>query len=68
MLSLIQSSQGANIHFKGLCGAAIAYKLVEALWEATGGDAEDRGLSDAKNVAIATVGDVMELENENRIS
>ena len=57
---------GCEYSFKGLCGAAIAYKLVEALWEATGGDAEDLDYL-IENVAIATVGDVMELENENRI-
>ena len=57
---------GCEYPFKGLCGAAIAYKLVEALWEATGGDAEDLDYL-IENVAIATVGDVMELENENRI-
>ena len=57
---------GCGYPFKGLCGAAIAYKLVEALWEATGGDAEDLDYL-IENVAIATVGDVMDLENENRI-
>ena len=57
---------GCEYPFKGLCGAAIAYKLVEALWEATGGDTEDLDYL-IENVAIATVGDVMELENENRI-
>ena len=57
---------GCEYPFKGLCGAAIAYKLVEALWEATGGDAEDLDYL-IENVAIATVGDVMELENENRL-
>ena len=57
---------GCEYPFKGLCGAAIAYKLVEALWEATGGDAEDLDYL-IENVAIATVGDVMELEDENRI-
>ena len=31
---------GCEYPFKGLCGAAIAYKLVEALWEATGGDVD----------------------------
>ena len=57
---------GCEYPFKGLCGAAIAYILVEALWEATGGDAEALDYL-IENVAIATVGDVMELENENRI-
>lgn len=52
--------------FKGLCGAAVAYKLMEALWESMGKDSED--LDDLiENVAIATIGDVMDLEDENRI-
>lgn len=52
--------------FPHLCGAAVAYKLVEALWESMGRDSED--LDDLiENVAIATVGDVMDLKGENRI-
>ena len=52
--------------FKGLCGAAVAYKLMEALWESMGKDSAD--LDDLiANVAIATIGDVMDLEDENRI-
>ena len=52
--------------FKGLCGAAVAYKLVEALYETMGEDSYD--LDDLiENVAIATVGDVMDLVGENRI-
>lgn len=52
--------------FKGLCGAAVAYKLVEALAEAM--DREVDELDDLmENVAIATVGDVMDLVDENRI-
>ena len=51
---------------KGLCGAVVAYKLMEALWESMGKDSTD--LDDLiENVAIATVGDVMDLEDENRI-
>ena len=52
--------------FKGLCGAAVAYKLVEALMEAMGKDAEDADYLMEK-VAIATIGDVMDLVDENRI-
>ena len=52
--------------FKGLCGAAVAYKLVEALMEAMGKDAEDADYL-MENVAIATIGDVMNLVDENRI-
>lgn len=52
--------------FPHLCGAAVAYKLMEALWESVGRDSED--LDDLiENVAIATVGDVMDLKGENRI-
>lgn len=52
--------------FKGLCGAAVAYKMMEALWESMGKDSAD--LDDLiENVAIATIGDVMDLEDENRI-
>lgn len=52
--------------FKGLCGAAVAYKLVEALMEAMGKDAEDADYL-MENLAIATIGDVMDLVDENRI-
>ncbi|MCB7303107.1 single-stranded-DNA-specific exonuclease RecJ [Bariatricus massiliensis] len=52
--------------FKGLCGAAVAYKLTEALCEAMGADVDDIDYL-MENVAIATVGDVMDLVDENRI-
>lgn len=52
--------------FKGLCGAAVAYKLIEALYNAMGRDPEDMDYL-MENVAIATVGDVMDLTDENRI-
>lgn len=52
--------------YKGLCGAAVAYKLIEALYNAMGKDPEDMDYL-MENVAIATVGDVMELTDENRI-
>lgn len=52
--------------FKELCGAAVAYKLMECLYEAMGEDSADiDGLLEA--VGIATVGDVMDLTGENRI-
>ncbi len=57
---------GCEYPFKALCGAAVAYKLMEALYEACGQDAAD--IDDLiENVAIATVGDVMDLVGENRI-
>lgn len=52
--------------FKELCGAAVAYKLVEALYEVLGRDVDDIDYL-MENVAIATVGDVMDLVGENRI-
>lgn len=58
--------EGCGYPFQGLCGAAVAYKFVEALHEAAGRDAEDIDYL-IENVAIATVGDVMDLEGENRI-
>ncbi len=52
--------------FKGLCGAAVAYKLVETLYEIM--QKETNEIEDLmENVAIATVGDVMDLNEENRI-
>ena len=52
--------------FKGLCGAGVAYKLVEALYNVMQRDPEDVDYL-MENVAIATVGDVMDLIGENRI-
>ena len=52
--------------FKGLCGAAVAYKLVETLCDVMQRDPEDMDYL-MENVAIATVGDVMDLTGENRI-
>ena len=52
--------------FSGLCGAAVAYKLVEALYRAMEADPSRIGRL-MEHVAIATVGDVMDLCGENRI-
>lgn len=52
--------------FKGLCGAGVAYKLIEALYNVCGQDVEDVDYL-MENVAIATIGDVMDLVDENRI-
>lgn len=52
--------------FKGLCGAAVAYKLIEALYNVMQRDPEDVDYL-MENVAVATVGDVMDLTGENRI-
>ena len=58
--------EGCEYPFKGLCGAAVAYKLVEALCEANDQDVADLDYL-LENVAIATVADVMDLTEENRI-
>ena len=53
---------GETYPFAGICGAVVAYKLAQAL-------GTDEVLSDAllEPAAFATVGDVMELRDENRI-
>lgn len=52
--------------FSEICGAVVAYKLVEALYKACGVPrAEWQELLEF--AAIATVGDVMKLQDENRI-
>ena len=56
--------------FKGLCGAAVAYKLVEVLYRVFGKpeqEVEHLQESLMENVAIATIGDVMDLVGENRV-
>lgn len=56
--------------FKGLCGAAVAYKLVEVLYRVSGKpeqEVEHLQESLMENVAIATIGDVMDLVGENRV-
>ena len=56
--------------FKGLCGAAVAYKLVEVLYRVSGkSEQEVEHLQERlmENVAIATIGDVMDLVGENRV-
>ena len=56
--------------FKGLCGAAVAYELVEVLYRVSGkSEQEVEHLQESlmENVAIATIGDVMDLVGENRV-
>lgn len=56
--------------FKGLCGAAVAYKLVDVLYRVSGkSEQEVEHLQESlmENVAIATIGDVMDLVGENRV-
>lgn len=52
--------------FKELCGAAVAYKVITAMYEQFGIDSQE--LNELLAFAgFATVGDVMELQGENRI-
>lgn len=52
--------------FKDLCGAAVAWKVVQLLYEEKG-IAIEESYDFLENVAFATVGDVMPLLGENRI-
>ena len=52
--------------FPEICGAVVAYKLVQALYEESGVSREE-GLELLEFAAIATVGDVMKLQDENRM-
>lgn len=53
--------------YKKLCGAAVAWKLVQALWENLGYPKELAYQELLMFAAFATVGDVMDLTEENRI-
>ena len=58
--------EGETYPFREICGAVVAYKLVEKLYDASGVPREEwRALLEF--AAIATVGDVMRLQDENRI-
>lgn len=52
--------------FPEICGAVVAYKLIQALYEEFGVSREE-WLELLEFAAIATVGDVMKLQDENRI-
>lgn len=51
--------------FSGLCGAAVAWKFIQVLYERMGIDPE-RSFEMIAHAAFATVGDVMDLIGENR--
>lgn len=52
--------------FAGICGGVVAYKLVQVLYEKSGVPMQEwRDMLEF--AAIATVGDVMKLQDENRI-
>ena len=52
--------------FKGICGAVVAYKLAEVLYEVFGFEKKQAEEEFLEFAAIATVCDVMDLVNENR--
>lgn len=58
--------RGCSYPFPEICGAVAAYKLVQALYEELGVPREE-WLELLEFAAIATVGDVMKLQDENRI-
>lgn len=58
--------EGETYPFAGLCGAGVAYKLICALYDACGIPEKEKEKL-VEYVAIATVADVMELKDENRI-
>ncbi len=54
--------------FKSICGAVVAFKLIQALGQKTGSSRLKEGMDELLQfAAIATVCDVMELKDENRI-
>lgn len=57
---------GCGYPFPFLCGGAVAYKLVQVLYERFG-IPEEEWAGMLEFAAIATVGDVMPLKDENRI-
>ena len=58
--------EGCPYPFKNLCGAAVAWKVVQCLYELFDIGWEE-SLEFLEQTAIATVGDVMDLTEENRI-
>lgn len=58
--------RGSRYPYPDICGGMVAYKLVQALYEAWG-IPEEEWLELLEFAAIATVGDVMRLQGENRI-
>lgn len=57
---------GCGYPYKNLCGAAVAFKVISALYESMGIPWEECEAL-IEFAAIATVGDVMDLTGENRI-
>lgn len=60
--------ENCNYPFKNICGAVVAYKVISALGEKIGYPEFDKILLELLPfVAMATICDVMELKDENRI-
>lgn len=57
---------GCGYPNKNICGAVVAWKLIWSLYETYGID-RDEILEFSEAAAVATVGDVMDLQGENRI-
>lgn len=80
-LAVVDPKRGDCVYpFKGICGGVVAYKLMEALLDGAGRSEEESGAGEDKTnsrealmeeflelTALATVCDVMELVDENRI-
>ncbi len=65
-----QKQPDCQYPFKLLCGAMVAYKVIQALYMSLGKIEEDPSVILEKYItfaAIATVGDVVDLQGENRI-
>ncbi len=61
--------EGDTYPFPGICGAMVAYKLMQAMEEKTGSTTLQEKMSELLEfAAIGTVCDVMELKDENRIA
>lgn len=58
--------QDCEYPFKELCGAMVAYKFIEALYE-TRGFSKINVRKYLEYAAIATIGDVVDLKGENRV-
>ena len=53
--------------YKGICGAVVALKLMQLVWRSLGRQEKEVLQAMLAYAAIATVGDVMEIREENRI-
>ncbi len=65
--AVVNPKQGdCTYPFKGLCGAAVAFKLAQVLYEREGIPVEEADVF-LEYAGFATIGDVMDLTGENRI-